>query len=182
MPFTFRPLSIEDVVVIEPRVFPDGRGYFLESYKKSDFVKNGIDVDFVQDNHSFSQKGVLRGLHYQIPPRAQGKLVRVIRGAVLDVAVDIRESSPTWLQWVSETLSEDNNLMMYIPPGFAHGFLTLSDEVHLLYKCTDEYAPDTERGIRWDDPDIGVDWQVDNPVVSDKDEKLPSIADTEVFA
>ncbi len=181
MPFTFRSFALEDVILIEPRVFPDGRGFFLESYKKSDFAKNGIDAAFVQDNHSYSQKNVLRGLHYQLPPMAQGKLVRVIKGAVLDVAVDIRKNSPTFLQWVSERLTAENSLMMYVPPGFAHGFLTLTDDVHLLYKCTDEYAPDLERGIRWDDPDINVDWEIENPLVSEKDGKLPFLANAEVF-
>ncbi|MCU0846295.1 MAG: dTDP-4-dehydrorhamnose 3,5-epimerase [Spirochaetes bacterium] len=181
MPFTSKNLEIKDVILIEPRVFPDGRGFFLESYKSSDFKKIGIPEPFVQDNHSLSVKGVLRGLHYQLPPKAQGKLVRVIKGAVIDVAVDIRKNSPTFKKWVAEELSEENHRMLYIPPGFAHGFAALTDDVHLLYKCTEEYSPECDRGIRWDDPEISVDWKIGKPIVSEKDEVLPLLKNAEVF-
>jgi len=177
MPFLFKKLEIPDVVVVEPRVFTDERGFFLESYKKTDFIENGINYDFVQDNHSLSGKGVVRGLHFQLDPRAQGKLVRVVRGAVWDVAVDLRKDSPHYLKWVSCELSEDNHSMLFIPPGFGHGFASLTENVHLLYKCTDEYDPHCDSGIRWDDPDIGVKWPVENPVISEKDDKLPFVMD-----
>ena len=181
MPFTFTILAVPDVILVEPKVFGDERGFFLESYKKTDFVSAGIDVEFVQDNHSLSQKGVVRGLHYQLPPKAQGKLVRVIKGAILDVAVDIRKDSPTFKQWIAEELSEDNNKMLYIPSGFAHGFLTLTDEVHLLYKCTDEYSADHDAGIRWNDPELNISWGISDPIVSEKDKKLPLFKDAKVF-
>lgn len=181
MPFTFKKLSLPDVILIEPRVFPDERGFFLESYKSSEFKNAGLDVSFVQDNHSLSQKGVIRGLHYQMPPKAQGKLVRVIKGSVYDVAVDIRRQSPTFLKWVCEELSESNHRMLYIPPGFAHGFAALTDDVHLVYKCTEEYAPQFDRGIRWDDAAINIAWNIDGPIVSDKDKALPIVKDAEVF-
>ncbi|HNW27253.1 MAG TPA: dTDP-4-dehydrorhamnose 3,5-epimerase [Spirochaetota bacterium] len=173
MPFAFTNLEINGLVLVEPRVFPDDRGFFLESYKESEFTRAGIPFRFVQDNHSRSIRNVIRGLHFQRPPRAQGKLVRVIRGAVWDVAVDIRKDSPTYRRWLSLELSDENNRMLFIPPGFAHGFLALTDEVHLLYKCTEEYDAALDGGIRWDDPDIGVAWPVKDPVVSDKDRVLP---------
>jgi len=181
MPFNFKKLSLDDVVLIEPRVFPDERGFFMESFKSSDFKNAGLDLYFVQDNHSLSQRGVIRGLHYQLPPKAQGKLVRVVKGAVYDVAVDIRKKSPTYLKWVAEELSDENHRMLYIPPGFAHGFAALTDEVHLVYKCTEEYAPQCDRGIRWDDPEIGIAWKIDAPIVSDKDRALPLSSEAEVF-
>lgn len=181
MPFSFLPLKIKDIVLIQPEVFYENYYFFLESYKQSDFVRNGITEVFVQDNHSFSQKNVLRGLHYQLPPSTQGKLVRVVKGAVWDVAVDIRKDSPSFLQWEAAELSEDNNQMLYIPPGFAHGFVTLSDEVHLFYKCTAEYNPQLDRGIIWNDPEIAVNWPVENPLVSDKDKSLPFMRDAELL-
>lgn len=174
MPFTFTPTSISDVIVVEPKVFGDERGFFMEAFKKSDFEKNGIVEDFIQDNHSKSSKGVLRGLHYQLYPKAQAKLVRCPRGRILDVAVDIREGSETFGEWVGVELSEENKKMLYIPAGFAHGFVVYSDEAELLYKTTNEYAPDLDRGIKWNDPAIGIDWGIDfEPLISDKDSKQP---------
>lgn len=165
------PLAIPDVVLIEPRVFGDERGYFYESFNQQAFSKaTGLDVNFVQDNHSKSGKNVLRGLHYQLPPKSQGKLVRVIAGAVFDVAADIRKDSPTFGKWVGEVLSADNRRQMWIPPGFAHGFLVLSDAAEFLYKTTDYYSPAHERCIRWDDPDLAVEWPLaESPEMSAKD-------------
>jgi dTDP-4-dehydrorhamnose 3,5-epimerase len=165
------PLKIPDVILIEPKVFGDERGYFYESFNQTAFNQViGYDVQFVQDNHSKSQKGVLRGLHYQLAPKAQGKLVRVIQGEVFDVAVDIRKDSPTFGQWVGEILSAENKRQLWIPEGFAHGFVTLSDTAEFLYKTTDYYAPEFERCIAWDDSDIGIDWPIDNqPKLSNKD-------------
>jgi dTDP-4-dehydrorhamnose 3,5-epimerase len=171
----FLKTRIPDVVVIEPAVYGDGRGFFLESYRKDLFSKNGISADFVQDNHSLSQKGILRGLHYQAAPKAQGKLVRCVRGRVFDVAVDIRKGSPTFGQWTSEILSAENKKMIYIPPGFAHGFLSLEDGTEVLYKTTDLYSPEHERGIAWNDPALGISWPETGvkPVLSEKDKKFP---------
>jgi dTDP-4-dehydrorhamnose 3,5-epimerase len=177
MPFNFKKTDIDGLIVVEPRVFPDERGFFLESYKASDFRANGIDYNFVQDNHSLSKKNVIRGLHYQHDPKSQGKLVRVLKGKVWDVAVDLRKYSMTFLKHYSIELSEDNHTMFFIPPGFAHGFATLTDDVHLMYKCTEEYDGKLDAGIRWNDPDIGLKWPVDNPVVSDKDMILPLFKD-----
>ena len=184
MPFKFKRLSIPDVILIEPRVFGDDRGFFMETYKKSDFLKVGIREEFVQDNHSKSIKGVLRGLHYQLEPKAQGKLIRCIRGKIFDVAVDIRKNSPTFKKWVGVELSEDNKLMVYVPPGFAHGFLTLSEEAEVLYKTTEEYAPELDSGIIWNDEDIGVNWpidMVDRIILSEKDKKLPNLKNAKIF-
>lgn len=177
MPFTFIKTNIEGVIIVEPRVFPDGRGKFLETYKKNDFYENGIPYEFVQDNHSVSQKGVLRGLHFQREPKAQGKLVRVVKGAVFDVAVDIRTHSPTYRKWFGIELTSDNYKMLFIPPGLAHGFATLEDDTEFLYKCTDVYSPEHDGGIIWNDPEIGIDWPIDNPLVSEKDKKLPFLKD-----
>jgi dTDP-4-dehydrorhamnose 3,5-epimerase len=153
------PLNIPDVLLIEPRVFKDTRGFFFESFREDTFNKEtGLDLSFVQDNHSKSSQGVLRGLHYQIPPHAQGKLVRVIQGEVLDIAVDIRESSPSCGQYVSTILSSDNMKQLYIPEGFAHGFLTLSKTAEFLYKTTDFYHPESERCILWNDPILNIKW------------------------
>lgn len=179
MPFKFRRCAIPDVKVIEPPYFGDERGFFSETYKYSEFGFNGIDLAFIQDNQSGSRQGVLRGLHYQINPAAQGKLVRVLKGAIYDVAVDIRRDSPYCGRWVAETLSRDNRLMLWIPPGFAHGFVTLEDDTEVLYKTTDEYAPEYERGIIWNDPAIGISWPLDNPIVSEKDRSLPLFMDAE---
>ncbi|MBP7736892.1 MAG: dTDP-4-dehydrorhamnose 3,5-epimerase [Spirochaetes bacterium] len=177
MPFTFTSLDIKGLVLVEPRVFPDERGFFLESYKESEFAREGISCRFVQDNHSLSKRNVIRGLHFQKAPRAQGKLVRVIRGSVWDVAVDLRKDSPAYRKWISVELSDENNKMFFIPAGFAHGFLALTDDVHLQYKCTEEYDPALDTGIRWDDPDIGVSWPVKDPIVSAKDRELPYLKD-----
>ena len=175
MPFLFTPLQIPDVILIESRVFPDARGFFLETYKHSEFADHGIPETFVQDNHSRSSKGVLRGLHFQNPPRAQGKLVRAVRGVIFDVAVDIRPGSPTFGQWVAETLSDANHRMLYIPPGFAHGFLVLSDLADVSYKVTAEYAPDLDSGVIWNDPTIAIQWPMPSPLLSPKDASLPSL-------
>jgi len=179
MPFTFTNLEISGLVLVEPRVFPDERGFFLESYKESEFMQGGIPCRFVQDNHSLSTKNVLRGLHFQRQPRAQGKLVRIIQGKVWDVVVDLRKGSPTYLRWLGIEISEENNRMLFIPPGFAHGFVALSESAHLLYKCTEEYDPVLDAGIRWNDPDVGVKWPVRNPIVSDKDKSLPFLRELE---
>ncbi len=161
--------ALPDVLLFEPRVFEDERGHFFESYNKKTLKELGIDYEFVQDNHSRSKKGVLRGLHYQIQ-QPQGKLVRVIEGEVFDVAVDIRKSSPTFGKWAGFNLSAQNKRVAWIPPGFAHGFLTLSDVAEFLYKTTDYWAPEYERCIRWDDPDIQIAWELRvAPIVSDKD-------------
>jgi dTDP-4-dehydrorhamnose 3,5-epimerase len=168
------PLAIPEVVIFEPKVFGDERGYFYESFNQKIFEQaTGLKREFVQDNHSKSQKGVLRGLHYQLTPMAQGKLVRVIEGEVFDVAVDIRKNSPTFGQWVGERLSAKNNKQMWVPEGFAHGFITLSDTAQFLYKTTNYYSPEHERCIAWDDPEIVVDWQlgdIDCPSLSAKDQ------------
>jgi dTDP-4-dehydrorhamnose 3,5-epimerase len=171
------PLKIPDIVLIEPKVFGDERGYFFESFNQAAFNQAiGYEVQFVQDNHSKSQKGVLRGLHYQLPPKAQGKLVRVVQGEVFDVAVDIRKDSPTFGQWVGVILSAENKRQLWIPAGFAHGFITLSESAEFLYKTTDYYAPEYERCIAWNDPEIGINWQLDQtPVLSDKDQQGVSL-------
>ena len=177
-------LSMPEVVLFTPTVFGDERGLFMESYNARAFSEaTGCEPDFVQDNHSKSQRGVLRGLHYQLPPNAQGKLVRVVTGAVFDVAVDLRCSSPTFGQWVGQVLSADNRQQLWIPPGFAHGFLTLTDTADFLYKTTAYYAPASERAIAWDDPAIGINWPSDGePLVSEKDRKGMALCEAEVFA
>ena len=180
----FTSLSIPDVVLIEPKVFGDSRGFFLESFKQDLFNEaTGTNYEFIQDNHSRSSKGVLRGLHYQLPPYAQGKLVRVITGAVFDVAVDIRRSSPTFGKWVGAELTAENHKQLWIPPGFAHGFVVLSDTADFVYKTTAYYAPQTDRGVLWNDAEIGIEWpQLDIPFsLSDKDQKQPVLAAAEVF-
>jgi dTDP-4-dehydrorhamnose 3,5-epimerase len=161
--------GIPDLVVIKPRVFEDDRGYFFESYNKKTFEGLGLELEFVQDNQSLSQKGVLRGLHFQNPPHAQGKLVRVISGAVLDVAVDIRTKSSSYGKWYGVELTEKNKLMMYVPPGFAHGFLTLEDNTVFSYKCTNTYHKASEGCILWNDPDLKIEWNIIDPVMSPKD-------------
>lgn len=165
--------KIEGLLIIKPRVFIDERGYFYESYNKDIFAKLGLDADFVQDNESKSQKNVLRGLHFQNPPFAQGKLVRVIKGSVLDVAVDIRTASPTYGQWEAVELTEENKVMYWIPPGFAHGFLTLADDTIFSYKCTNVYNKQSEGSLQWNDPDIDIRWKIENPILSDKDKVAP---------
>jgi len=168
---------IEGLLIIEPQVFTDPRGYFYESYNKEKFVAAGINIEFVQDNQSLSQKGIVRGLHFQAPPFDQGKLVRVIQGAVLDVAVDIRKNSPTYGQNFSIELSSQNRTMFYIPPGFAHGFETLEDNTIFLYKCTDVYNKQSEGGLLWNDAELGIKWQSSDPLISEKDKILPLFKD-----
>jgi dTDP-4-dehydrorhamnose 3,5-epimerase len=165
--------KIPDLLIIKPAVFKDDRGYFFESYNKGKFIEQGIDQNFVQDNESKSMKGVLRGLHFQKPPFAQGKLVRVMKGAVLDVAVDLRQKSPTYGQWASIELTEDNKFMYWIPPGFAHGFITLQDDTVFFYKCTNVYNKESEGSIRWDDPTLNIHWGTDSPILSEKDKDAP---------
>ncbi len=175
--------AIPDVKIIEPTVFADDRGFFFESFSKAKFeAAIGRSADFVQDNHSRSGRGVLRGLHYQLSPHAQAKLVRVVIGEVYDVAVDIRKSSPTFGQWVGVLLSAENKRQLWIPEGFAHGFLTLSNHVEFLYKTTNYYAPESDRGIRWDDPQIAIDWKVTEALtLSSKDQQQPLLVDAELF-
>jgi dTDP-4-dehydrorhamnose 3,5-epimerase len=175
MPFEFRRLAIPDVLLVEARIFGDERGFFMETYKRSDFAAHGIPDAFVQYNRSRSVRGVLRGLHYQKDPRAQGKLVSVLQGEVFDVAVDIRRGSPTYGRWVGERLSAENGRMLYVPVGFAHGFCVLSDRADVLYMVTDEYAPECDRGILWNDPEIGIDWPIAAPILSPKDAQLPAL-------
>lgn len=180
----FTKLSIPDVVLIEPDVHQDSRGFFYESYQEQEFVKYGIAVKFVQDNHSRSQKGVLRGLHFQIKPREQAKLVRVVRGEIFDVAVDIRQGSPTFGKFVTGVLSEKNKLMLYIPAGFAHGFCVLQAGTELLYKVSDLYSPEHERGIAWNDPQLKIPWpKLDiSYILSERDKQHPALKDCQVLA
>lgn len=181
MPFEFIKTDIKEVILIIPKVFNDDRGFFMESYKKSEFAANGIAEEFNQDNHSKSTKGVLRGLHYQLNPKAQGKLVRCCKGKIFDVAVDIRKNSPTYAKWVGFELSEENKKMLYIPAGFAHGFVVLSDIAEVLYKATNEYSYENDRGVLWNDLEINVKWDVDfEPIISEKDAKLPLLKDAEI--
>ena len=176
-------LAIPDVVLMEPRIFGDHRGFFMETFRDDDFKKNVADFSFVQDNHSRSDQGTLRGLHYQIR-HPQGKLVRVISGQVFDVAVDLRRTSPTFGQWVGKMLSAENNCMLWVPPGFGHGFYVISPEAEFIYKCTEYYAPEHERSIKWDDSTIGIQWPLIpgvSPLLSEKDEKGVLFENAEVF-
>jgi len=179
------PTALPDVLILEPKVYGDGRGFFMESFNARDFARaTGLHVDFVQDNHSRSARGVLRGLHYQIE-QPQGKLVRVVRGAVFDVAVDLRRASPHFGRWVGVELSEDNRRQLWVPPGFAHGFVVLSESADFLYKASDYYAPAHERGIAWNDPAIGIVWPlaahgIAAPILSDKDRAAPPLAQAEL--
>ncbi len=171
------PTSIKDLYIIEPQVFGDSRGYFMESYSEQDFKAAGLHMQFVQDNESRSKKGVLRGLHFQTQ-HTQGKLVRVVEGEVYDVAVDLRKGSPTFGKWEGVLLSAENKRQFYVPEGFAHGFLVLSDVATFQYKCTDYYAPEYDGGIRWNDPDIGIEWpleDIEEVLLSEKDQKQPSL-------
>lgn len=179
MPFRFKKSGINGLVLISPRVFEDWRGSFSESYKLSEFKKNGIGYRFNQDNHSTSGKGVLRGLHYQLKPKEQGKLITVINGEIFDVAVDIRRGSASYCSWFGKTLSAENGLMLFIPPGFAHGFVALKSNTEVVYKTTKEYSECHERGISWDDPDIGIKWPLKNPRLSERDLKLPRLKDAD---
>ena len=170
--------KLEGVVIIEPDVFGDNRGFFMESWNKKKMTEAGLDYDFVQDNHSKSTvKGTLRGIHFQKGDKAQAKLVRCVKGAVLDVAVDLRRNSSTFKQWVGVELSEENKKQLLIPRGFGHGFVTLTDDVELLYKADNYYAPEADAGVRWNDPEISVKWGVENPVLSEKDKKNPFLKD-----
>jgi len=180
----FTPQAIPDVVLIEPQVFGDHRGFFMETWRADEFAAAGIDLPFVQDNHSSSSKDILRGLHYQIK-QPQGKLVRVISGEVFDVAVDIRKGSPTFGQWVGKSLSAENKRMLWVPPGFAHGFYVMSDHAEFVYKCTALYAPEHERCILWNDPDVGIKWPLVGdtmPVLSAKDKAGFYLKDAEVYS
>jgi dTDP-4-dehydrorhamnose 3,5-epimerase len=179
MPFSFKKLAIPEVILIDTQSFPDNRGYFFESFKESEFISNGITTKFVQDNFSHSTCGVLRGLHYQKSPKAQTKLVITLRGEIFDVAVDIRKNSPTFGAWVGEILSENNHKLLYIPEGFAHGFCVLSEEADVLYKVNNEYSPENEKGIIWNDPQINVQWPVDVPILHEKDSALPILKNTD---
>ncbi len=173
--------SLDGVYIIEPKAFGDNRGWFMESYSKRDMEAAGINVDFVQDNRSYSaKKGIIRGLHFQRNPMAQAKLVTCLRGAILDVAVDLRKASPTYKQWISVELTAENRKELFIPKGFAHGFLTLTDDVEIMYKCDEFYSPEHDGGIRFDDPDIGVDWGVTDPILSEKDKNAPFLKDIEL--
>ena len=178
------PTTLSGLLLIEPRSFDDDRGFFYESWSSRLFNEaTGHEVGFVQDNHSGSNGRVLRGLHYQVFPQPQGKLVRVVSGAVFDVAVDIRRSSSTFGQWFGVELTAENRRQLWIPPGFAHGFLATSDWAELLYKTTDFYSPELDRSIRWDDPDIGIDWPIEGqPILSEKDATAPLLRDAEVFS
>jgi dTDP-4-dehydrorhamnose 3,5-epimerase len=169
-------LSIPDVKLVKPRIFPDARGFFMQTYHEKQYREAGIDVRFVQDNWSRSTKGVLRGLHYQLK-HPQDKLVSVTRGEVFDVAVDIRQGSPTFGKWVGAVLSEENKHQLFVPKGFAHGFCVLSDEVDFVYKCGDFYTPGDEYGIRWNDPDIGIEWPLADVILADKDLQAPRLKD-----
>ena len=167
--------TLPDVLIVEPRVFPDDRGFFVETYSAPRYRAAGIDVDFVQDNHSRSVRGTLRGLHWQVAPHPQAKLIRVLAGEILDVAVDIREGSPTFGRWVSVSLSAENFRQLFIPVGFAHGFLVLSDLADIEYKCSDVYDPAAERGLMWNDPEIGIAWPVTDPILSPRDRAHPPL-------
>ena len=177
------PLALPDVILLEPRIFGDDRGWFYESFNARSFTAaTDLDVTFVQDNHSRSSRGVLRGLHFQLPPAAQGKLVRAVAGSVFDVAVDIRRSSPTFGRWIGETLSAENKRQMWVPAGFAHGFLALEDGTEVLYKTTDFYNKAAEGAVRWDDPDIAIAWPQDQaPLLAAKDAAAPLLADAQLF-
>lgn len=183
MPFTVTPTAIPDVLVLSPKVFGDTRGFFFESFNARDFRElTGLDVEFVQDNHSKSAKGVLRGLHYQIQ-HPQGKLVRVVQGEVFDVAVDLRKSSPTFGQWVGEMLSAENRKQLWVPPGFAHGFVVLSDSAEFLYKTTDYWYPEHERSLLWSDPTVAISWPIDTaPQLAAKDAAGKLLGEADVFA
>ncbi len=173
--------EIEDVLIIEPKVFGDHRGWFTENYSKKKFIEAGIEVEFIQDNHSFSaHKGTLRGLHFQLNPKAQSKLIWCTKGEILDVAVDLRKGSPTYKKWVSVILSEKNKKKLFVPKGFAHGFLTVTDNVEVQYKVDEYYSPKNDRSIRFDDLEIGVDWGIENPIISDKDLDAPTLSGSDV--
>ncbi|MGJ3259877.1 MAG: dTDP-4-dehydrorhamnose 3,5-epimerase [Rhodospirillales bacterium] len=176
----FHETGLAGVLLVEPTVFDDPRGHFFEVHHRDKFAAAGIGLAFVQDNHSHSTKGTVRGLHFQ-EPHAQGKLVRAVNGEIFDVAVDIRKGSPTFGQWTGHILSAANRRQLWVPPGFAHGLCALSDTVDVIYKCTDVYAPEDEHGIAWNDPDIGIEWPIETPVLSDKDSAAPMLKDCPVL-
>jgi dTDP-4-dehydrorhamnose 3,5-epimerase len=179
MPFRFSPTDISDVVVIDPPVFPDDRGFFMESYKRSEFAVAGINETFVQCNHSKSAKGIVRGLHYQKSPKAQAKLLRALSGEIYDVAVDLRTGSPSYGKWTALTLSAENKKMLFVPVGFAHGFCVTSADAEILYMTTDEYAPDLEAGILWNDPELAIEWPIAEPILSLRDRAWPRLRDAD---
>ena len=166
-------MTIPEVILLETKAFSDNRGFFFESFKESVFASNGIDIKFVQDNFSHSVKSVLRGLHYQKNPKAQAKLITALRGEIFDIAVDIRKNSPTYGKWIGEILSEQNHNLLYIPEGFAHGFCVLSKDADVLYKVSNEYSPEHEKGIIWNDPDLNIQWPIDKPILVEKDLQSP---------
>ena len=176
MPFEFIATTLTGVVIIQPKTFPDNRGEFTELYKYSEFKKASIEEQFVQTNFSKSKKGVLRGLHYQADPVAQGKLVQVLHGSVFDVAVDIRKDSDTYGKWIGVTLTTDRKNMLYIPEGFAHGFCAMEDDTHVVYNCTNEYSPEHERGLLWNDPMINIAWPITEPIIADRDAAFPTLS------
>ena len=178
--FKFKKLAVEDLILVIPTIRGDDRGFFVETYKQSEFFRNGITDDFVQDNHSKSTKGVLRGLHYQKDPAAQGKLVRCAKGKIFDVGVDIRRGSLTFGKWAGAELSAENKHMLFIPKGFAHGFVVLSDEAEVLYKASGEYSPEHDRGILWCDPEIGIDWGGITPILSERDANQSLLRDADI--
>lgn len=180
MPFGFTQTQLPHVILIEPPVFPDARGFFMETYKRSDFAAAGIDEIFVQCNHSRSARGTLRGLHYQRPPKAQAKLVRTVHGEIYDVAVDLRSGSPTYGKWLGLALSASNNRMLYVPAGFAHGFCVISEEAEVSYMTTAEYSPEHESGVIWNDPDLSIDWPIRDPKLSSRDCCWPPFSQTSV--
>ncbi|MDP3996939.1 MAG: dTDP-4-dehydrorhamnose 3,5-epimerase [Candidatus Andersenbacteria bacterium] len=173
MSFEFKQLEISGVVSVRPKLYPDERGLFAEMYRKKEFSDNGIEMGFVQVNHSASKHGVLRGLHYQLEPKTQGKLITAITGEIFDVAVDLRKSSDSFGRWVGKKLEARTKELLYIPPGFAHGFVVLADKAEVIYYCTDYYSPDHERGVRWNDAKLNIEWPVENPVVSERDANFP---------
>jgi len=176
MSFHFKKLGLGNVILITPEIFKDNRGFFLEIFKASDFYAAGIQETFTQDNHSFSTKNVLRGIHFQKHPKPQGKIVRCLRGAIFDVAVDLRPSSNTFMKWVGLELTKYNKQMLYIPPGFGHGFSTLSDDAEIGYKCTNEYSSELDGGIIWNDTQLAINWRIKNPLISKKDNNLPTVS------
>lgn len=179
MPFRFNQTGIPDVMVIEPQVFPDARGFFAETYKRSVFAAHGVAETFVQCNQSKSSKGILRGLHYQKHPRAQSKLVWAVSGEIYDVVVDLRRDAPTYGKWMAVTLSADNKKILYIPTGFAHGYCVSSEEAEIVYMTTQEYAPDLEAGVIWSDSELAIDWPIREPQISDRDKGWPGFRDAD---
>lgn len=179
MSFIFTKLKIPEVILIQTDLYGDNRGFFMEVYKHSEFIKESISDEFVQDSHSMSTKNVLRGLHYQLYPKAQGKIIRCIKGKIFDVAVDIRPSSKNYGKWISVNLSEENHDELFIPAGFAHGFCVLSDRAEILYKQTNEYSLEHERGILWNDPTINIEWPIDSPIIAERDSKFPILQSAE---